>query len=261
VPSERDEPLGRTVVVPVANPDSATALIRFAALIAGPDSGSVVPVNVLGFDASRTQVEEHRRLTEGAETVALRHGAEARSVVRVDASPTAGILHTIVEQGATSMLVGWKGTTDRREGFFGSVIDQLVNQTPVPVAVCHPGEDEDVDRVILSVTHHDLSTAGEPGLRLAVALAGRMAGQAEVPLLVITEDEPETVREHLPQERRERTEIVVDARRQPIALRHQTVPGDVVVMGVPPTSGRLDNRAIRVGRAIRDRTVIVAVPR
>lgn len=261
VPEVRDEPLGRTVVVPVANPDSATSLIRFAALLAGPDSGSVIPVNVLGFEATRDEVEAHRRLTEGAEAVALRHGAEARSVVRVDSTTTAGILHTIVEQGATSMLVGWKGYTDRRTGFFGSVIDGLISQSPVPVAVCHPGTDDDVRRIVLSVTHHDLSTAGDPGLRLAIAFGVRMSEQADVPLLVITEDDPDGVRSHLPLERRERTDIIVDPRRQPIALRHQTVAGDVVLMGVPPTSGRLDNRAIRVGRAIRDRTVIVAVPR
>lgn len=261
IPAHREEPLGRTVVVPVANPDSAGSLIRFAALLAGPDSGTVVPVNVLSFDASRAEVDEHRRLTEGAEAVALRHGAEARSVVRVDSTPTAGILHTIVEHGATAMLVGWKGYTDRRTGFFGSVIDGLISHSPVPVAVCHPGVDEEVHRIVLSVTHHDLTTAGDPGLRLAIAFAVRMSGQADVPLVVITEDDPDEVREHLPIERRERTAIIVDPRRQPIALRHQTSPGDVVVMGVPPTSGRLDNRAIRVGRAIRDRTVIVAVPR
>ncbi|MBW3620716.1 MAG: cation:proton antiporter [Actinobacteria bacterium] len=261
VPAGRDEPLGRTVVVPVANPASAGSLIRFAALLAGPDSGSVIPVNVLGFDATRAQVDEHRRLTEDAESVALRHGAEARSIVRVDSTTTAGILHTIVEQGATAMLVGWKGYTDRRTGFFGSVIDGLISGSPVPVAVCHPGIDEEVRRIVLSVTHHDLSTAGDPGLRLAVAFATRMAQQADVPLVVVTEDDPDEVRAHLPEDRRERTDIVVDERRQSIALRHQTSAGDVVLMGVPPTAGRLDNRAIRVGRAIRDRTVIVAVPR
>jgi Kef-type K+ transport system membrane component KefB len=260
-PVEHEAPLGRTVVVPVANPDSAEDLIRFAALLAGSDSGSVIPVNVLGFDASREQVSEQRRLTEAAETTALRHGAEARSLVRVDSTPTTGILHTIVEEGATAMLVGWKGFTDRREGFFGSVIDALVAATPVPVVVCHPGIDDEVGRVVLSVTHHDLSTAGEPGLRLAVAIATRMATQADVALVVISEDRPEAVRAHLPADRRDRTEIIVDDRRQPIALRHQTMAGDAVVMGVPPTSGRLDNRAIRVGRAIRDRTVLVAVPR
>jgi Kef-type K+ transport system membrane component KefB len=262
LPSSRSTALGRTIVVPVANPRTSASLVKVAALVAGPDQGTVVPVNVLGFDASQEQVESHRRIAEDGEQVALRNGAEARSVVRIDASPTAGVLHTAVEEGATAMLVGWKGYANRREGFFGSIIDAIVARSPVPLLVCHPGTDESVRRIVLSVTHHDLSPAGRRGLRLGVEVATRMSAQADVPLVVLTESQDvEAVRETLPEDRRERTEVVADGRRQPIALRHHTTEGDVVVIGVPPTSGRLDNRAVRVGKAVGDRTVVIAVPR
>jgi Kef-type K+ transport system membrane component KefB len=49
-PARREARIGDTVVVPVANPGSAGALVKLAALVAGPDSGKVVPVNILGFD-------------------------------------------------------------------------------------------------------------------------------------------------------------------------------------------------------------------
>ncbi|MFP5308081.1 MAG: cation:proton antiporter [Actinomycetes bacterium] len=262
VPSTRSTALGRTIVVPVANPRTSASLVKIAALVAGPDQGTVVPVNVLGFDASQDQVQSHRRIAEDGEQVALRNGAEARSVVRIDASPTAGVLHTAVEEGATAMLVGWKGYANRREGFFGSIIDAIVSRSPVPLLVCHPGTDESVRRIVLSVTHHDLSPAGRRGLRLAVEVATRMATQAEAPLMVLTESQDvDVVLQALPEDRRDRTTIESDDRRQPIALRHHTTEGDVVVIGVPPTSGRLDNRAVRVGKAVGDRTVVIAVPR
>jgi Kef-type K+ transport system membrane component KefB len=258
-PAPRKRPLGHTVVVPVANPASAGALVKLAALIAGPDGGKVVPVNILGFGADPSQVEEHRSITEDAEKIALANGAEAQSLVRVDASPTAGVLHTLVEGGGTSLLIGWKGFASTRENFFGGVIDAILVESPVPVFVCRPAEGVVVDRVVLSVTPGDLSPAGRPGLELAVSVASRMARQADVLLLVVTESEDPRLTELLKDVRR--LEVVVDERKPTIALRARTVTGDVLVVGTPPTRAGLGQNASRLARAVPDRTLIAVVPR
>lgn len=256
---QRPVTLGQAVVVPVANPHTAAPLVQIAALVAGPDSGSVLPVNILGFDASRAQVAEHKEITTQAEQVALRNGAEARALVRIDASPTAGVLHTVVEGGGTSVLLGWKGYANARENFFGGVIDAILARSPVPVLVCRPGIDPDVRRVVLSLTLGDLDLAGAPGLELAADVASRIARQADVPLLLVTEADDrrlpamfETVR---------KVEIVCDERKPTIALRQHTDVGDVVVIATPPTRAGLGQNASRLARAVPDRTVVATVPR
>jgi hypothetical protein len=130
----------------------------------------------------------------------------------------------------------------------------------VPVLVAHPGTDPEVHRVVLSLTHHDLTPAGTRTLDLAVDIATRMASQAEVGLVVLTPDPPDLVRTRLVTNRVADVWMIHDERAQPIALRDRTRPGDLVVTGVPPTGGRLSQRAIRIGRAVRSRTLVVVVP-
>lgn len=260
VPPVRVRGLGQRIVVPVANPRTAGPLMELAGLVAGPDHGSVVAVNVLDHEASPGELDEHRVITAKAERAALRVGAEAESLVRIDANPTAGVLHTVTERGGTCILLGWKGYANRREEFFGSIIDAVIARSPVPVLVAHPGTDSQVRRVVLSLTHHDLSPAGRRTCDLAVEVATRIAAQAEVPLLLLGQDPPQAVRARIAADRVPGVEIVHDERAQPISLRDRSGPGDLVVTGVPPTRGRLGHRAVRVGRAVRDRTLIVVVP-
>lgn len=258
-PQRRPAVLGQTVVVPVANPRTAGPLVRLAALVAGPDSGSVLAVNVLSFEASREQVDEHKEVTAEAEQVALAHGAEARSLVRIDASPTAGVLHTVVEGGGTSILLGWKGYANARENFFGGVIDAILARSPVPVLVCRPGADEEINRIVLSLTSSDLAPSGVISLELAADVAGRMARQADVPLKVVTEVDDRPLEELFPNVRK--LEIVCDQRKPAIALRSHTEEGDVVVIGTPPTRAGLGQNASRLARSLAARTLVATVPR
>jgi Kef-type K+ transport system membrane component KefB len=258
-PPRRAATLGQTVVVPIANPRSAGPLVKIAALVAGSDSGSVIPVNILGFEADRDQVEDHRELAVEAEEVALRNGAEARAIVRIDASAATGVLHTVVESGATCLLMGWKGWANTRENFFGGIIDAVLAQVRVPTLVCRPGVDGTVRRIVLSVSAGDLTAAGRSSIELAADVAVRMAQQADVPLLVMSEQADERL-DHLAGRIR-RVDVAVDERKPPIALRDATGPGDVVVLGTPPTRAGLGQNAARVTRAIPDRSVVAAIPR
>jgi nucleotide-binding universal stress UspA family protein len=258
-PERKRTALGQTVVVPIANPRSASPLVKLAALVAGPDSGSVVPVNILGFNASREQVEEHREITTEAEQVALRNGAEARAVVRVDASATDGVLHTVVESGGTAVLIGWKGYANARENLFGGVIDAILSRIRVPVLVCRPGSDDAVGRIVVSLTTADLGPGGRPGFEVAMDVARRMARQAEVPLLVVTQAADGRIDEAVADLKS--CTVEVDDRKPATAVRERTRAGDVVIIGTPPTRAGLGQDAPRMARALRERTVIATVAR
>jgi Kef-type K+ transport system membrane component KefB/nucleotide-binding universal stress UspA family protein len=256
-----DQPMGTRVVVPVANPHTVNPLVRVAAQVAAADAGAVVAVNVLPFDARPDQIKTHRELAGTAEKVALGAGSEVTTTVRVDASPSGGVLHTIVEQGGTCLVMGWKGYANAREGLFGSVIDQIVSLSPVPVLVCRPGEDDRTRRVVVVVTADDGGPGAEVGRNLAFEVGGRVARQADVDLVVITDLPEDDLRTQLRDLAVDHDRVEVKAVTGVIGrLNRLLEPGDVVVTGMPPTTSRLGKGARRLARAAQGRTVIVAVP-
>jgi Kef-type K+ transport system membrane component KefB/nucleotide-binding universal stress UspA family protein len=252
--------LGNRVVVPVSNPRTLASLVRIAAQVAATDSGAVVAVNVLPFDARPEQLKVHKGLTAQAEKTALAAGSEVLTSVRIDSSTVGGVLHTTVEQGGTALVMGWKGYANAREGLFGSVIDQVVSRSPVPVLVCRPGDDDATRRVVVVVTQEDVGPAGEIGTRLAFEVASRIARQAEVGILAITDVDEAVVRSGLTQISDRSGVEVLSVDGVVGRLNRLLQPGDVVITGMPPATSRLGRGARRLARAAQGRTVIVAVP-
>jgi Kef-type K+ transport system membrane component KefB len=260
-PDRVDEPIGTRVVVPVANPQTVASLVRVAAQVAAADSGAVVAVNVLPLDARPDQIKAHRDLASAAEKVALGAGSEVQTSVRIDSSTTGGVLHTVVEQQGTALVMGWKGYANKREDFFGAVIDQIVGDSPVPVLVCRPGDDERTERVVVVVTRDDVGPGSQLGIALAFQVAGRIARQAETDLVVITDHEEELIRTQLVNLEVDEDDVQVIAVEGVLGrLNRLLEPGDVVLTGMPPTTSRLGRGARRLAKAAEGRTVIVAVP-
>ena len=258
-PGSGTRSLGKRVVVPVSNPDTIESLVRVAGLIAAPDAGAVVAVNVLPFDAAPEQVRVNRGLASRAERAALAAGSEVNTSVRIDASIDGGVLHSVVEQDGTCLVMGWEGQTRRRGALFGTVIDRCVAISPVPVLVCRPGVDERTRRVVLVVTSDEIGFGHDRGLALAAEVADRLSRQAEVPTLVVT-DLPAEELLHRLDGRFRPTEVVTDAAvLRTLASRAR--PGDVVLAVTPPASSRLGRGAYRVAQAARQRTVVVVVAR
>lgn len=251
--------VGKRVIVPVSNPETTDALVRVAGQIAAPDSGAVVTVNILPFDADADQVREQRSLSSVAEKAALAAGAEVQPTVRVDSSTDNGVLHSIVERDGTSLVMGWKGYSSRREALFGSVIDRCIDISPVPVLICRPGVNEPTQRVLLVVTQSELSTVSRGGLAFAAEIAERLGSYDASPVVIITDIAEEDVRAKLGESVIPDHVEVADGVLSRLA--DTVTEGDVVVTVVPPTPSRLGRGARRVAEAARDRTVVVAVPR
>ncbi|MEX1162730.1 MAG: cation:proton antiporter [Nitriliruptor sp.] len=260
-PDRSDAPLGTRVVVPVANPATVGSLVRVAAQVAAADSGAVVAVNVLPLDARPDQLRAHRDLATLAEKVALGAGSEVTTSVRIDTTPAGGVLHTVVEQQGTALVLGWKGYANAREGFFGSVIDRIVTESPVPVLVCRPGGDDHTGRVVVVLTKDDVGPGSLLGTALAFEVAGRLSRQAEADLVVITDHEEELVRTQMVNLAVDEDDVEIISVEGVLGrLPRLLEPGDVVLTGMPPTASRLGRGARRLARAAADRTVIVAVP-
>lgn len=245
--------IGKTVVVPIADSNRAQQLVEVAAAIARRDSGVVVPLTVLNFDAAPDEVERLRdELTGEVESVALGSGADLRSMVRIDVTASAGMLHTAIESGASSILLGWKGYAARSSSYFGEDTDAIITLSPVPVLVCRPA-DLAPSRVVLDVIDRDFSPVARPTTQLCVEVGERIARHFGVPFVVLTDQHPDLVRQVVHEE----VELVTDERDSLQSLPDRTVPGDIVIGGMPPTRAGLDRRASQLARALPGRTLLM----
>lgn len=251
---EVDRDLGDVVVVPLANPRTAPQLIRVATAFARADGGLVVPVMVVPSASDRAQLDAARELEGEVGEVAQSAGAEARPVLRIDTTPAAGVAHTVVEQKGSLLVMGWTGSTGRRDAVFGGIIDAVLSSTAVPTLVVHDAG-EPVERVLVVVDETVTTPAGVPALDLAISTAEVLARERGVTVEVVTNRQDRLVDERV--EARLEAEVQHDPRRRSVAVKDRARPGDLLI--VPSIGDRPNLRAVaaRVALAAPDGASLV----
>jgi hypothetical protein len=249
------EALGRTVLVPVANPASTRPLLLCAARIAAADQGRVELVTVLRTGASS---DEHAHAWQGladAEDAAKTLGATARGRVVTASDPASGVLATIDELEASLVLMGWRGSSSTSD-VFGRLIDTVVGRSTVPLAVVRLGT-VPFRRVLLPVSSDHLLPGGASGLCLAARLADRLRVGAEHPTTLLRTGPREL---ELPAEVAALGDRVHhDARRTDQAVGAFARADDLVVAAVAPTVSGLRAATTHLAWAAPDATLLVAV--
>ncbi len=249
--------VGGTVVVPVARPASARPLVRLAAAtIARPASGFVVPVIVISPQAAEERFEEAVAMKAEAEAMALSYGVEAESVLRVDSTPAEGIHHTIVERRASLMVVGWKGSSSRREALFGGILDQIVADVGIPTIIGRI-DGGPFERIVVGVPMTSTMPAARGSLVLAVETARRLRAEEPRPLEVVVERQNEELRTLA-------TETLAgsyhhDGNDVVTALRERTRPSDLVILPVSPGRRRVPLLAVRIARQLTDNPLLIVL--
>ncbi|HSK22926.1 MAG TPA: cation:proton antiporter [Egicoccus sp.] len=228
---QRQRNLGDLVLVPMANPDSAPRLVQVASAFARADGGLVVPAMIVSPETERTEREESRQLEDRMVRAAQSTGVEARSILRIDASPAAGIAHTVVEQDASLLLMGWSGSTSRSSAVFGGVIDAVLSRTGIPTLLLF-GDEHPIDRIVLIVDETVTTAAGLPNLDLAITAARVLAKLEGVPIEVIT-DRAGGLADQWPPDTPEAT-VRYDERRGAAVVRAHATARDLIVV---PTIG------------------------
>jgi uncharacterized hydrophobic protein (TIGR00271 family) len=130
------------VVVPVANPDTASNLVSLAADIARRQDGHLILLQVvqvpehLPLDNRRFEAQRKLDLLERSLQEAESHGVPTVGLTRISRSIEQGILDTAAEESAKLVMMG--GNVSRqyagRTGF-GSVVDAVLEQAACEVFV------------------------------------------------------------------------------------------------------------------------------
>ncbi len=247
--------LGSLVLVPLTNPASVEGLIKLAASIAVADEGVVVPVSVVSPTAPEDVRSEAQSLVTEAESVAAGFGVVGRGLALVHEQVAGGVLQAADEQGASLVLMGWRGRSTNRN-VFGELIDSIVGRSRTPMAVVRLGA-KTPERVLLPVSDEHLVSSGLGGVALAAELAGRLGSPRGHNLRVLRTGPGE----------RELPEMVAalsdrlhhDPRRYPIAIGAAADAADLLIVPVAPTASGLRTATTHVAWRAPESTLLVAI--
>ena len=182
---------GRTLLVPVANPETVERLLDTAIDIAHGQSMRIVLIHVVevppqvplssGDSLVDDDGEEVRLLNEAVEQ-ATDADVTIESRMRYARDIATGIVGAVDVHDADALLVGWRGRPRRRDIILGSFLDRILGEASCDVFVKRiRTPSRDIDSILVPV-------AGGPHCELAVELAGTIAAQhdASVRLLHVT---------------------------------------------------------------------------
>ncbi|CAN5680037.1 cation:proton antiporter [soil metagenome] len=166
------------ILVPMAKPATAEDLMNLALLIREPNSPEpVYPLTVVPADEDRSGefVATAEKMLGHAVAHASGAGVPVVPLTRVDHNFANGIARGIAENRASTVIIGWDGSRTSRRGIFGSVLDQLLEQTKQQVLVTKVGHPlNTTERIVLLIPQGADHT---PGFRETVRTIKQMANR------------------------------------------------------------------------------------
>lgn len=180
------EPLFSRILVPIVNPNTQQHLIGLGAILARSQQGKLLALHVAIESHGRVeQLNQQRELLERVAETLSDPEVELELIRRVDESAAHGIIHSAIEHNATLILMGWRGHSTIRESAMGTVLDEVIWESDLPVLVGRITTPlNSIRRVVMALPSESLSP-GAVRRTLDVVLA--IANALNVPLLVLTD--------------------------------------------------------------------------
>ncbi len=178
--------LAKRVLVPVANPNTEDNLLQLALMLAKTAEGTLLPLHVLSDKAGPIAPEAkmlQNQLLAAAETIAHAAVTKVEPIGRVDEAIDRGITRTAAERDASLIICGWKGYSTTRENFFGSVIDNILRRSHVPVLIARFTQPiKNTGRVLLAVSDRETVS---PAFQQTAAVAKNIAAELKATLQLL----------------------------------------------------------------------------
>ncbi len=125
------------LLVPIANPENASHLMQVAIILKDNSSEPIFPMTIVKQDEdSEENIRKNEKMLEMICDYA--HGADipVSALMRIDINIANGISRAVKETRISSVIIGWNGQRSTQERIFGSILDQLLDQTFQEVFVC-----------------------------------------------------------------------------------------------------------------------------
>jgi nucleotide-binding universal stress UspA family protein len=125
------------ILVPLSNPAKANYLLSVALILKGNTINQISALSVItAQDKLDEEMEKVDMMLNNVSDYAISAGVELNTLKRIDVNIANGIHRTALEEHADILIIGWNGKVAAPERIFGSVLDQLLEQTSQSVFVC-----------------------------------------------------------------------------------------------------------------------------
>jgi Kef-type K+ transport system membrane component KefB/mannitol/fructose-specific phosphotransferase system IIA component (Ntr-type) len=129
------------ILVPLANPSTSETLMNIAAMLRDNKSEETIfPLTVVTEETETEDTESNVAAAERLLAHAVVHAAEmdvpVNPVTRVARNPASGIVEAATERRVSDIVIGWNGARSAQQRIFGTVIDQMLEQSSQQVWVC-----------------------------------------------------------------------------------------------------------------------------
>lgn len=176
------------ILIPLANPASAPALMDVAFMIRRPDSPEpLYPIMVANesLDVDR-QIAAGEKMLGYAVTYASGAGVPVSPVTRIDTSIANGITRAIREMRISTVVIGWSGAPSRRRQHLGSVLDQILHDNPQTVLICKFNTPINTTQRVVPILPRLIDR--EPSFAEAIRTIKLMTSKLGAKLVVVTTD-------------------------------------------------------------------------
>ena len=189
-----DASTGGTLLVPVANPETADRLLETAIDIARGRAMELLIMHVVEVPAQLPLSSgdrlvdddgEEQTLLDYASTLAADAGVDADTRIRYARDVATGIVGAVSAHDVSALLMGWHGRPRRRDIVLGSFLDRVIGNAPCDVYVKRIRMPVDEFESIL------VPIGGGPHDELATELAGTIAGEHDATVKLLHVHRPE----------------------------------------------------------------------
>ncbi len=186
------------ILVPVANPERAEALIDFASMMAEERDGEVVLLHVITVP-SQTPLRVGRRyikqvrgeILDAAEEMVARHAVPSSTTIRIGHQPAQAIVDEVEERDVDLVVMGWHGRRRDPRTTIGSNIDRVLRNADCHVAVLRARDLDPPERILVPVADPEQSHLL---LEVADVFADRFGSRSDL-VHVVPPEMPEPDRE------------------------------------------------------------------
>ncbi|PRY15001.1 transporter (CPA2 family) [Pontibacter ummariensis] len=126
------------IMVPIGNPKTIESLIDLAVMLKNPDHREPIYPLAVVIDNEHAEEEIYKKNKMLQE--AIRHASasdnDVQLVSKIDINVPSGILRAIKELMITEVVLGWNAKITTRDRIFGTVLDNLLENTEQMILVC-----------------------------------------------------------------------------------------------------------------------------
>lgn len=155
-----------SILIPIADPESAKERIDLGARIAARTGNQILLLNVIAIPhqlppkAATQFVGDARSLIEEAKAHAEKHDVPVSTQIRVAQKPAEAIIHTARERKAEYLIMGWQGAKSNQHTLIGSNIDHVLKSSNTHAIVMQRTPQNSVKRILVPVANPDTAPLG-----------------------------------------------------------------------------------------------------